>query len=278
MNRGNSSSSSRAKAGALGKTASNLLRCEAAIEVAGRGSALVSARDLSTGDKPAWYTPELAILLSDLREGIFRSSGSPKSVKAAIQKLFKWWAAQSLPAVDTVEAIRPYRQLAAFCGLLVSTDLLKGVLNEPYPKWVENLVNAEIEHMIGEAHASLRKQFDQQQSQPFEIVSDTYQVNREQVGGLPHKQAGDTASEPRQPATVAADGTDRCGKTRKGDPTLLAGKLAVNFKTAEQYLGIKERQRQDLVTKEVLVVNGQGSNRKISSESLKSYLPPENPQ
>jgi hypothetical protein len=73
-------------------------------EVAGRGSALVSTRDLSTGDKPAWYAPELAILLSGLREGIFRSSGSPKSIKAAIQKLFKWWAAQSLPAVDTVEA------------------------------------------------------------------------------------------------------------------------------------------------------------------------------
>jgi hypothetical protein len=164
-----------------------------------------------------------------------------------------------------------------FIGLLVSTDLIKGVLNGPYPKWVENLVNAEIEHMIGEAHASLRKQFDQQQSQPFEIVSDAYQVNTEQVGGLPHKPAGDTASEPRQPAIVAADGTDRCGKTRKGDATLLAGKQVVNFRTAEQYLGITERQRQKLVKEGSLVVEGKGSNRKITSESLKSYLPPENP-
>jgi hypothetical protein len=82
------------------------MRCEAAIEVAGRGSALVSTRDLSTGDKPAWYTPDVAILISDLREGVFRSSASPKSVKAAIQNLFKWWAARSLPALTTVEAGR----------------------------------------------------------------------------------------------------------------------------------------------------------------------------
>lgn len=69
----------------------------------------------------------------------------------------------------------------------------------------------------------------------------------------------------------------RPGKERKGDASLLAGKRAVNFKTAEQYLGLTERQRQNLVRDQILVVEGKGQNKKITTESLRSYLPPENP-
>ncbi len=63
---------------------------------------------------------------------------------------------------------------------------------------------------------------------------------------------------------------------RKGDITLLASKRAVNFKIAEQYLGISERQRQKLMKQGILAVEGKGHNRKITVESLKAYLPPEN--
>jgi hypothetical protein len=69
----------------------------------------------------------------------------------------------------------------------------------------------------------------------------------------------------------------RPGKERKGDASLLAGKRAVNFKTAEQYLGLTERQRQNLVRDQILVVEGKGQNKKITTDSLRAYLPPENP-
>jgi len=69
----------------------------------------------------------------------------------------------------------------------------------------------------------------------------------------------------------------RPGNDRKGDPALLDGKDRVSFRTAEQYLGITERQRQKLCKSGSLTVEGQGSNRKITTESLKTYLPPENP-
>jgi len=65
---------------------------------------------------------------------------------------------------------------------------------------------------------------------------------------------------------------------RKGDLTLLAGRELVAFKTAEQYLGISERQRQNLMERNVLEVKGMGQNRKITAESLLKYLPPENPK
>jgi hypothetical protein len=69
----------------------------------------------------------------------------------------------------------------------------------------------------------------------------------------------------------------RPGKERKGDASLLAGKRAVNFRTAEQYLGLTERQRQNLVRDQILVVEGKGQNKKITTDSLRAYLPPENP-
>lgn len=74
------------------------------------------------------------------------------------------------------------------------------------------------------------------------------------------------------------EGTNpRPGKERKGDASLLAGKRAVIFRTAEQYLGITERQRQNLVKDQILIVEGKGQNKKVTTDSLRAYLPPENP-
>jgi hypothetical protein len=75
-----------------------------------------------------------------------------------------------------------------------------------------------------------------------------------------------------------ANAADPGGTGRKGDFTLLEGKEVVSFKTAETYLGITERQRQNLMKAGSLTVRGQGMNRKITSESLLKYLPPENPK
>jgi hypothetical protein len=73
------------------------------------------------------------------------------------------------------------------------------------------------------------------------------------------------------------DTNERMGKPRKGDATLLGQKQFVSFKTAEQYLGISERQRQKLMNSGALKYEGQGHNRKITTESLKAYLRPEIP-
>lgn len=62
---------------------------------------------------------------------------------------------------------------------------------------------------------------------------------------------------------------------RKADPALVDGKEFVSFKTAELYLGIKERQRQELMKSGALATTGGGSNRKITTESLVLYLPPD---
>jgi hypothetical protein len=63
----------------------------------------------------------------------------------------------------------------------------------------------------------------------------------------------------------------------KGDASILGDKRLVSFGTAERYLGISERQRQKLVRAGTLKIEGQGQNRKITTESLKAYLPPEIP-
>jgi len=60
--------------------------------------------------------------------------------------------------------------------------------------------------------------------------------------------------------------------------SLLDGKRLVSFRTAEEYLGIGERQRQNLMNKDLLKVEGEGMNKKITSESLLKCLPPENPK
>lgn len=85
-------------------------------------------------------------------------------------------------------------------------------------------------------------------------------------------------SDSRPPKHESAGPTGREGKkSRKADGTLLDGKRLVSFGTAEQYLGISERQRQKLMNTGALKVEGGGQNRKITVDSLKSYLPPENP-
>jgi hypothetical protein len=66
------------------------------------------------------------------------------------------------------------------------------------------------------------------------------------------------------------------GKVRKGDAALLVGN-AVTFRTAEQYLGIKDRQRQKLMKSGALKVVGKGHPRKITTDSLRDYVPPETP-
>jgi hypothetical protein len=68
------------------------------------------------------------------------------------------------------------------------------------------------------------------------------------------------------------------GKERKGDASLLADRRSVSFRTAELYLGITERQRQYLVRDQKLTVEGKGQNRKITTDSLRTCLPPENPK
>ncbi len=66
--------------------------------------------------------------------------------------------------------------------------------------------------------------------------------------------------------------------SKKGDLRLLEGKDVVSFKTAQDYLGIGERQRQQLIKDRVLEIKGGGLNRKITTESLRRYNPPENPR
>jgi hypothetical protein len=80
------------------------------------------------------------------------------------------------------------------------------------------------------------------------------------------------------PVVPRQDDTQRqAGKARKGDAALLGEKRLVSFGTAEQYLGISERQRQKLINSGALKTEGQGHNRKVTVESLKAYLPPEIP-
>lgn len=68
------------------------------------------------------------------------------------------------------------------------------------------------------------------------------------------------------------------GKECKGDAALLKGRSVVSFRTVEEYLGLGERQRQHLVQTGALTVEGKGQNRKITTESLRKYMPAENPK
>jgi len=109
---------------------------------------------------------------------------------------------------------------------------------------------------------------------PAESGTPTATEDRQDPGALAQEPPGSRVDSdiPKQDRTKP-----RPGKERKGDASLLAGKRAVNFRTAEQYLGLTERQRQNLVKDQVLVVEGKGQNKKITSDSLRAYLPPENP-
>lgn len=86
-----------------------------------------------------------------------------------------------------------------------------------------------------------------------------------------------TALAVKSDTTKQEGSQQRPGKEQKGDASLLAGKRAVSFRTAEQYLGITERHRQYLVRDGRLTVEGKGQNRKITTDSLRICLPPENP-
>lgn len=87
------------------------------------------------------------------------------------------------------------------------------------------------------------------------------------------KPSGQTRS--TKPTNRGATRDREEGQARKGDPDLLGDKTDVSFRTAEQYLGIADRQRQYLIAKGILKVVGGGHNRKITTESLRKYLPPQ---
>jgi hypothetical protein len=91
------------------------------------------------------------------------------------------------------------------------------------------------------------------------------------------KRNGDPKSETPQPLKRQKANIVKRRDAKKGDATLLLDKHSVHFKTAEAYLGINERQRQILIKRGSLEVEGRGQNRKITTESLKKYNPPENP-
>jgi hypothetical protein len=91
-------------------------------------------------------------------------------------------------------------------------------------------------------------------------------------------QSGNPSSEEPAVESGSVSGETRVHNKRKGDSSLLKGKIAVSFKTAEEYLGIGERQRQNLVKRQVLDVMGQGHNRKITTGSLRKYFGAENPK
>src|SRR5712691_12908260 len=64
------------------------------------------------------------------------------------------------------------------------------------------------------------------------------------------------------------------GHSQKGSNRLLRNQNAVNFKVAEEYLGITRRGLQKAIKAGKLAVVGGGRNRKFTVESLKRYLPP----
>jgi hypothetical protein len=63
-------------------------------------------------------------------------------------------------------------------------------------------------------------------------------------------------------------------RAHKADPVLLGTKKTVNFRIAEEYLGVTARQRQRLISMGRLEVIGGGSGKQITTESLRRYLPP----
>lgn len=71
------------------------------------------------------------------------------------------------------------------------------------------------------------------------------------------------------------DETHTTNKGRQGDERLLGAKRVVNFKTAEDYLGMTDRHRLNLMNSGKLIVEGQGRQRNITTASLRAYLSPE---
>ncbi len=94
----------------------------------------------------------------------------------------------------------------------------------------------------------------------------------------PAVQATRTAKRKDRRKTRKRAVTNKTRREHKGDPRLLNEHRRVAFRTAEQYLGISERQRQNLIKRGSLIVEGQGQNRQITTDSLRKYLPPKNPK
>jgi hypothetical protein len=69
--------------------------------------------------------------------------------------------------------------------------------------------------------------------------------------------------------TTVADVNVNPKYLRQGDPEILKGKALVNFKIAEQYLGVGERQRQNLMKSGAI---RKGGSRMVSTDSLKEYM------
>ncbi len=160
---------------------------------------------------------------------------------------------------------------------VVEAVVLRGVLTErdctefptgskpgvPYENVDFCYVTGEIKHVF-EASAKLCQALEEM------AITGRRRVNRRQ------RMAPQAKQKPARPQ-FRTDHADT-PTPRPGDAALIAGKESVNFQTAEQYLGIGERQRQHLIKKGSLLVAGKGHARKITTESLREYRTPENPK
>ncbi len=75
-------------------------------------------------------------------------------------------------------------------------------------------------------------------------------------------------------AAPQTEGTTK-QSSRVGDPFLLNGKRLVAMQTAQIYLGVGKRRVQQLVKDGTLDTEGRGIHKKIVTDSLKKYVPPE---
>jgi len=103
-----------------------------------------------------------------------------------------------------------------------------------------------------------------------EMVGDTVEepgiANPSTSASLKHVGAETVPTKPAEPPDAE--------RSKKGDSRLLCNQNAVNFKKAEEYLGITRRGLQKAIKAGKLDVVGGGRNRKVTVESLKRYLPP----
>jgi hypothetical protein len=107
-------------------------------------------------------------------------------------------------------------------------------------------------------------------------------VDADRFPGLGWGQDIDRSNSPIQPIRSSRDRSPSIMREekfpRKGDPLLLGAGELVNFSIAENYAGITARQRQKLMKRGLLESKGLGHNRKITTESLRKYLPPQENQ